>query len=62
MVTLLICLSSITPLAVLQLPPDTWLVFAWLIVPSTWMTIGVLRLARLHRAVWIAVPVVARTV
>lgn len=31
-------------------------------VPSTWMMIGVLLLARLHRAWWMAVPVVARTV
>src|SRR6478735_3766410 len=61
-VTLLICLSSITPAAVLQLFPDTLAVLPWLIVPSTWMVIGVLLLARLHRAVWIAVPVVARTV
>src|SRR6478752_3796887 len=61
-VTLLICLSSITPAAVLQLLPDTLAVLAWLIVPCTWIVIGVLLLARLHSAGWIAVPVVAVTV
>ena len=61
-VTLLICLSSITPAAVLQLSPDTLVVLPWLMVPSTSMMIGVLLLARPHRAAWIAVPVVARTV
>lgn len=61
-VTLLICLSSITPAAVLQLVPETFAVLAWLIVPSTSMVIGVLLPARAHRAAWISVPVVARTV
>src|SRR3954471_21069301 len=61
-VTLLICLSSITSAAVLQLLPDTLVVLPWLMVPSTWMMIGVLLLARLHNAVWMAVPVVARPV
>ncbi len=61
-VTLLICLSSIWSAAVLQLSPDTLVVLPWLMVPWTWMMIGVLLLARLHRAVWIAVPVVAVTV
>ncbi|CAM5590481.1 hypothetical protein SMICM304S_05813 [Streptomyces microflavus] len=61
-VTLLICLSSITPAAVLQLLPETLVVLPWLMVPSTSMTIGVLLLARPHRAAWIWVPVVARTV
>src|ERR1041384_6874821 len=61
-VTLLISFSSILSAAVLQLLPDTLVVLPWLIVPSTGMVIGVLLLARLHRAVWIAVPVVARTV
>ncbi|CAO0835486.1 hypothetical protein SMICM17S_03612 [Streptomyces microflavus] len=60
-VTLLICLSSITPAAVLQLLPETLVVLPWLMVPSTSMTIGVLLLARPHRAAWIWVPVVART-
>ncbi|GAA1316184.1 hypothetical protein GCM10009634_86950 [Saccharothrix xinjiangensis] len=59
---MLICLSSITPAAVEQLPPETLPVLPWLIVPSTSITIGVLLLARLHRAWWIWVPVVARTV
>src|SRR5690606_4292646 len=62
MVTLLICFSSITPSAVLQLDPDTLLVLPWLMVPSTWIVMGVLLLGRLHRAWWIWVPVVARTV
>src|SRR5690349_18600336 len=61
-VTLLISLSSILSAAVLQLSPDTLVVLPWLIVPSTSIVIGVLLLARLHRAVWMAVPVVARTV
>src|SRR3954447_12516215 len=61
-VTLLICLSSMTPAAVLQLSPETLAVFPTVIVPSTWMMIGVLLEARLHSAVWIAVPVLARTV
>ena len=61
-VTLLISLSSITPSAVLQLAPDTLLVLPWWIVPSTSMMIGVLLLARLQSALWISVPVVARTV
>lgn len=49
-------------MAVLQLSPDTLAVLPWLMVPSTSMVIGVLLLARPHRAAWIAVPVVARTV
>lgn len=61
-VTLLICLSSITPSAVLQLGPDTLAVLEWSIVPSTSMVSGVLLLARAQSAAWIAVPVVARTV
>jgi hypothetical protein len=61
-VTLLICFSSILSAAVEQLLPETLLVLPWLMVPSTWMTIGVELLARLHRAWWMAVPVVARTV
>ncbi len=61
-VTLLICFSSILSAAVLQLSPDTLVVLPWLMVPSTWMVIGVLLLARPHRAWWIWVPVVARTV
>src|SRR3982751_358990 len=61
-VTLLIALSSILSSAVLQLLPDTLVVLPWLIVPSTWMMIGVLLLARPHSAAWIWVPVVARTV
>ncbi|WP_380729620.1 hypothetical protein [Saccharothrix hoggarensis] len=55
-------MSSITPEAVEQLPPDTALVLPWLMVPSTSMMIGVELLARLHSAWWICVPVVARTV
>jgi hypothetical protein len=62
MVTLLISFSSILSAAVLQLSPETFVVLPWLIVPSTSMVIGVLLLARLHRAWWICVPVVARTV
>src|SRR4029453_19476369 len=61
-VTLLISFSSILSAAVLQLSPDTLVVLPWLMVPETSMVIGVLLLARLHRAVWIAVPVGARTV
>src|SRR5690349_18268313 len=61
-VMLLISLSSILSAAVLQLLPDTLVVLPWLMVPSTWMMIGVLLLARPQRAAWIAVPVVARTV
>ncbi|GHJ16504.1 hypothetical protein TPA0908_44990 [Micromonospora sp. AKA38] len=38
------------------------MVLPWLMVPETSMTIGVLLLARLQSAAWIAVPVVARTV
>src|SRR5215213_7102138 len=55
-VTLLISLSSILSAAVLQLSPDTFVVLPWLMVPETSMMIGVLLLARLHRAAWIAVP------
>lgn len=62
MVTLLICLSSITPSAVLQLSPDTLLVLPWSMVPSTSMVSGVSLSARPQRAAWISVPVVARTV
>lgn len=61
-VMLLTCFSSILSAAVLQLSPDTLLVLPWLMVPSTSMVIGVLLSARPHRASWIAVPVVARTV
>jgi hypothetical protein len=61
-VTLLISLSSILSAAVLQLLPETFVVLPWLIVPWTSMVIGVLLLALLHRAWWICVPVVARTV
>ena len=62
MVTLLMFLSSITPAAVLQPLPETLAVFPTVIVPETWIVMGVLVLARLHRAVWIAVPVEAVTV
>jgi hypothetical protein len=55
-------LSSITPAAVVQLLPETLAVFPTVIVPETWIVIGVLLLARLHRAWWIAVPVEALTV
>ncbi|MGX1120383.1 hypothetical protein RKD37_005746 [Streptomyces ambofaciens] len=61
-VMLLTCFSSILSAAVLQLSPDTLVVLPWLMVPSTSMVIGVLLSARPHRAWWIAVPVVARTV
>ncbi len=61
-VTLLTCLISITPAAVLQLGPETLVVLPWSIVPSTSIVMGVLLLARPHRAAWIWVPVVARTV
>ncbi len=50
MVTLLICFSSILSAAVLQLEPDTLVVLPWLMVPSTWMVIGVELLTRLQRA------------
>ena len=36
--------------------------FPTVIVPETWIVIGVLVLARLHSAWWIAVPVEADTV
>src|SRR3954451_9169831 len=52
-VTLLISLSSILSAAVLQLPPDTFVVLPWLIVPWTSMVIGVLLLARPQSAWWI---------
>ena len=43
-VALLTCLSSMTPSAVLQLEPETLLVPACVMVPSTSMVIGVLEL------------------
>src|SRR5690606_29523013 len=55
-VTLLIFLSSILSLAVSHPGPDTLEVLPWLMVPSTWMMIGVLVLGRWHRAWWISVP------